>query len=64
MTKLLRFTDLKERRIVSNWQTLLRWIEREGFPPGRNLGANTRVWTEDEIEKWLAERPMASRHAR
>lgn len=63
MTKLLRFADLKERRIVSNWQTLLRWIDSEDFPPGRKLGANTRVWTEEEIDGWIAARPVASKEA-
>ena len=43
---LLRFRDLKDRGIVSNHVTLKRWIEREGFPPGRLLGPNTRVWRE------------------
>jgi predicted DNA-binding transcriptional regulator AlpA len=60
MTKIIRFQDLKTRGIVSNWNTLLRWIEHENFPPGRRLGANTRVWTETEIEDWIASRPVAS----
>jgi hypothetical protein len=54
---LLRFRDLKDRKIVTNHVTLKRWIESEGFPPGRMLGPNTRVWREDEIEAWLASRP-------
>jgi len=36
--------------------TLRLWIEREGFPPGIKLAANTRAWPEDEIEQWLAAR--------
>jgi predicted DNA-binding transcriptional regulator AlpA len=54
---LLRFGDLKARRIVSNYPTLKRWQEREGFPRGFLLGPNTRVWREAEIEAWLAARP-------
>jgi predicted DNA-binding transcriptional regulator AlpA len=54
---LLRFRDLKDRGIVSNHVTLKRWIEREGFPTGRMLGPNTRVWSESEIEAWLDSRP-------
>lgn len=54
---LLRFRDLKARNIVRNFVTLGRWIEREGFPPGRLLGPNSRVWTEDEIEAWIKSRP-------
>ena len=59
MTSLLRFADLKSRGVVANWVTLRRWIDREGFPPGRMVGPNTRAWTEDEIETWLASRPIA-----
>jgi hypothetical protein len=36
--KLPRFGDLKAMGVVSNWPTLLRWIEKENFPPGRRLG--------------------------
>ena len=57
----LRFSDLKRRRIVSNWPTPLRWIEQEDFPVGRYLGPNSRVWTCDEIEAWLAARPTPRR---
>jgi hypothetical protein len=56
-TTYLRFADLKARGIVGNWATLKRRIERDGFPPGRMLGPNTRAWPEDEIERWLASRP-------
>ena len=53
----LRFADLERMKIVNNHVTLKRWIEREGFPPGRMLGPNTRVWRESEIEAWLDSRP-------
>jgi hypothetical protein len=54
----LRFADLKARGIVGNWVTLKRWVEREGFPPGIQLAPHTRAWREDEIEAWLASRPV------
>ena len=54
---LLRFADLKAMGIVGNWPTLKRWIDSEGFPPGRMLGKNTRAWTESEINEWIAGRP-------
>ena len=57
MCVLLRFRDLKERGIVNNHVTLIRWIRREGFPPGLMLGPNTRVWREADIEAWLDSRP-------
>jgi predicted DNA-binding transcriptional regulator AlpA len=53
----LRFADLKAAKLIFSWATLMRLIDREGFPIGRMLGRNTRVWTIDEIESWLAARP-------
>ena len=58
MSVLIRFRDLKGRGIVNNHVTLKRWIERQGFPPGRMLGPNTRVWRESEIDAWLQSRPI------
>jgi hypothetical protein len=58
---LLRFSDLKERGLVQNWVTLARWIEHQGFPPGKKLGPNIRVWTEEEIDAWFASRPTAKK---
>ena len=49
----LRFKDLQTRGIVSNWQTLKRWIQQQGFPPGVLLGPNTRAWPEAEINESL-----------
>ena len=34
-----------------------RLIDVEGFPAGTMIGANTRAWRVDEIERWLASRP-------
>jgi len=57
MSVLVRFRELKARRIVSNHVTLKRWIEKEGFPRGFLLGPNTRVWRESDVEAWLDSRP-------
>jgi predicted DNA-binding transcriptional regulator AlpA len=54
--RLLRFSDLKARNIVRNWPTLLRWIKHEGFPPGFNLGPQSRAWDEAEVDAWLETR--------
>lgn len=54
MITFLRFDDLRDRRIVNNRTTLYRWINERGFPRGIKLGPNTRAWTEDEVEAWLA----------
>jgi len=55
----LRFRDLKARGVVTNWVTLNSWIENEGFPPGRLVGPNTRLWDEPEVVAWLEARPSA-----
>ena len=58
-TKFVRFPVLQQRGIVKSWPMLKRRIERDGFPPGRMIGPNSRAWTEDEIEDWIASRPVA-----
>ena len=57
----LKFSDLKKRGIVSNWQTLRRWIDREGFPPGIMLGPNSRAWLADLVYQWLDSRPQGGK---
>jgi hypothetical protein len=54
----LRFGDLKTRNIVKSWPQLKRLVELYGFPPGRMLSPNIRVWTEDEIDAYLESRPI------
>jgi predicted DNA-binding transcriptional regulator AlpA len=54
--KLYRFKDLAQIG-VRNYPTLYRWIETQGFPKGRLLGENTRVWTEAELQSWFESRP-------
>jgi predicted DNA-binding transcriptional regulator AlpA len=61
MTVYLRFRDLKARGIVRNHTTLQRWICDRGFPPGTWLGPNSKAWSEDEIEAWLAAQPKGPR---
>ncbi len=55
-SRLLTFNELKERGIVPNRTTLMRWQKTIDFPPGFMIGPNRRVWTEEEIDAWLAER--------
>ena len=56
IAKLIRFADLKSAGVVKNWPQVKRLVEREGFPPGFLLSANTRVWEEDEVAAWVASR--------
>ena len=62
--KWLRFAELKARGIVDSWPMIARRVERDGFPPGRMLGPNTRAWSESEIEQWLNSRPVAGQAGR
>ncbi len=56
----LRFRDLKERGVVRNWPSLKNLQKNHGFPLGRMLSANVRVWDEEtEIDPWLKSRPTA-----
>jgi predicted DNA-binding transcriptional regulator AlpA len=56
--KLLRYSDLKALGIVNNRVTLGRLIKTQGFPPGKLLGQNTRVWPEGGVQTWLNSRPV------
>jgi len=57
MIRYLRFADLKAAGIVNNWPSLKNRIEKFGFPPGRLIGPNSRVWSEQEIADYVASRP-------
>lgn len=57
LSHLLRFPDLKDAGVVNSWQQLNRLISDEGFPPGRKLSPNTRVWTVAEVEEFIQSRP-------
>lgn len=59
MTKLVKFRRIKERGIADSRAQLDNLIKKYGFPRGRMLGPNTRVWDEEEeIDPWLASRPV------
>jgi predicted DNA-binding transcriptional regulator AlpA len=61
--KLLRYPDLVARGIVNSRMTLKRLIDAQGFPPGRLITPNARAWTEDEVDDWVASRPVARKTA-
>jgi predicted DNA-binding transcriptional regulator AlpA len=58
MTTYLRFRNLVDRGLFKNRQELRRLQETQGFPRGRLLGPNTRIWTEEEINTYVASRPV------
>jgi hypothetical protein len=61
LPRLYRFNDLKAAGVVSNREQLSRLIERHGFPCGKLISPNIRVWAEDEIEVWLQSRPEGTK---
>jgi predicted DNA-binding transcriptional regulator AlpA len=63
LSRRLRYRDLKERGIVNNRTTLKNWIRDRGFPPGQLTGPNSRTWGENEIEDYLASRPVEPKSA-
>ena len=63
MTKYLRYPKLVERGLVNNRATLKNLIDKCGFPPGRLIGPNTRVWTDEELDAYVAGCPVAPKAA-
>jgi predicted DNA-binding transcriptional regulator AlpA len=61
--RLLRFPDLVAKGIVNSRMTLKRLIDAQGFPPGRLITPNARAWTEEEVDDWVASRPVARKTA-
>ena len=59
LPRLVRYRDLCEAGIVTNYQTLNRLIDEYGFPAGILISPNIRVWDLDEVQVWLATRPIA-----
>jgi predicted DNA-binding transcriptional regulator AlpA len=61
--KRLRYRDLLALGIIQNRATLGNWIKDRGFPTGQLTGPNSRTWSADEVEAWLASRPTAPKPA-
>jgi hypothetical protein len=53
-----RFRDLKARGIVQSWAQLKRLVEIYGFPPGKMISGNCRVWAEEDIDAYYKSRPV------
>jgi predicted DNA-binding transcriptional regulator AlpA len=63
LTRQLRYRDLEERGLFNNRVTLALWIRDHGFPRGRLVGPNTRLWDEADVAAWLANRPTEAKPA-
>jgi hypothetical protein len=56
----VRFVWLQEQGIVDSRAQLKNLQAKYDFPPGRMLSPNVRAWNrENEVEPWLAARPVA-----
>jgi hypothetical protein len=55
--QLLRHADLVARGITTSWARTRHLQTHEGFPLGKLLGPNSRVWSVDEILAWWNSRP-------
>jgi predicted DNA-binding transcriptional regulator AlpA len=58
MSLLWVYQNLKDNHIVENRMGLKRLVELHGFPPGRLLSAQKRVWLQEEVLEWIASRPV------
>jgi hypothetical protein len=52
-------SDLSElKKLPASWTAINKLIKEAGLPPGRMCGRN-RIWSEQEIDEWLLNRPTA-----
>jgi predicted DNA-binding transcriptional regulator AlpA len=54
----IRFKDIRDAGIAASWRQLANLIRDAGFPTGKMIGPNTRAWPLEEVEAWLAARPI------
>ena len=52
--RLLRYSDLVDRGLVSNRTTLNRWVRLGRFPAPIRIGPNSLAWREQSINEFLA----------
>ena len=57
----LSYPELKEKGIPWSRMHIDRLEKAGTFPKRRELGANTVGWDEEEIEEWLASRPIKAK---
>lgn len=55
-----RFADLRAAGLVSSWPQLYRLINEQGFPAGKVLSPQVRVFPIAEVKRWLATRPVTN----
>jgi predicted DNA-binding transcriptional regulator AlpA len=60
---LLSGEQVLERLGLGSRTTLYMYIDRHGFPKGRQVGGSTR-WIEAEVNAWIHARPLATQSVR
>lgn len=55
---MIRYNDLVAKGVVNSRMTLKRLIDTQGFPTGRLITPNSRAWDEEDVDAWIAERPI------
>jgi hypothetical protein len=64
---MIRYADLKRSGIIHDYHHFER-LKAIGFPAGRWLSANVKIWTPEEIGTYLlalpVERPVLPEHAK
>lgn len=58
-----KYPKLVARGLVNNRTTLRNRIRAGTFPPGRLLGPNDRVWTDEELDEHAANCPVEPKKA-
>jgi hypothetical protein len=58
-SKLWRYRDLKDARIVNSRMTLKRLIDSGRLASGRLISPNVRAWTDEEIDALITNAPTA-----
>jgi hypothetical protein len=53
----INYRYLERQGIMPNRVTLMNSINKHGFPPPIELGANRLAWDLEEVQQWLATRP-------
>jgi hypothetical protein len=57
LPNLNRFADLKAKGYVDSREQLKNLIENYGFPAGKLISPNIRVWDDESIRLWFESRP-------
>jgi len=55
VTRLIRLKEV-QYRVGLGRSTIYRWMAADKFPKPVQLGSSTVAWSEDEVDRWIADR--------